>query len=102
MRSKPFRLPKHIRINTHIKYKVVEVDTFDDPLQLGECDQALKTITLKRKMSQKKKHETLWHEILHAMVFESDIKLDDSVEETIIKNVERPLARIMRLNNLLF
>jgi hypothetical protein len=79
---------------------VILVDAFDDPLQLGECCPATKTISLLKKLKGKKLEETFAHEVLHAMNQANKIPLADEWEETLVCMLERPFAQFLRLNNL--
>jgi len=103
MKPKPFKLPKSIRITSRTTYRVRFVESFpEDPIQVGECDFEHKIISIRRKQRASKLEGTFWHEVMHAIVRENKIEIDVDLEEYIIKRCEKPLARIMRLNNLRF
>jgi len=102
-RVKHCKLPKFVRITNRVRYRVRLVDCVDDdPESDGLCHFEIKTIFLRKKLKGRKLQEALWHEIGHAMVRENKVKVDEDLEEYIMKKVERPLARVIRLNNLRF
>jgi len=102
VKLRPFKMPKKVRITSKVHYKVVHVDTFDDIDQVGECCHDSRIISIKKKLSPKRKEEILWHEICHAIVEENKFEISDADEEFIIMNIERALAKVIRLNNLRF
>lgn len=88
------KVPHKVRIKWNVTYYVVWVDKFDDPLCLGLCDQAKKHIYLKKGMAPKVVEETFWHEVIHALEFEHNIKIPhQSVDDLAIS-----LVRLFNLN----
>jgi hypothetical protein len=88
------RIPHKVRIKWNVSYMVVWVDKFDDPDCLGLCDQAKACIYLKKGLPPKVEHEVFWHEVLHALEFEHDIKIPHSA----IYDLAPSLVRLFNLN----
>ena len=69
------KIPSRIKIKNKVVYELVWVDEFADPDTLGECRFDFKQIVLKRNQSERETLKTLFHELLHCLEFERNIKI---------------------------
>ena len=98
------KIPHKVKIKPGVFYHVVWVDKFDDPNQLGWCDDGLgtknkpsngpKLIYLKKGMGIKEAHSIFIHEVLHAIEYEYKIKIPHSV----VYALQEPLAHVLTRN----
>lgn len=78
------------------------VDERLDPDLYGECKPGAKVISINRDANRKQKAETIFHEVLHAILYETGLNhiLEDGHEEAIVRAMEHGLVRSGLLRNL--
>ena len=91
---------KPIRIDS-IEYEVEEKDA---PIVLNgqQCGGMItfseSHIDISSTMSPGMKYVTLWHEILHGMIFHRGLEMSDKMEEKICSALSRGIAQILKDN----
>ena len=88
------KIPHKVRIKPKVSYSIVWVDRFDDPTVMGMCHPDLKQIHIKNGMSKAATLKTFIHELLHAIEFAYEIK----IEHKTIYSLEDPLFYIFAYN----
>jgi len=93
-----------VRIGIY-EYAVIESSEpiiLDKVLCKGLIDYDNLTITIKKDMPEEKKHQTLWHEIMHGIVRDWGVNLDGDNEESKIDWIATGMCQVIKDNPNLF
>lgn len=91
------KLPKTINV-CGVDYQIYEVKEIEhDPGNYGVCVYATSHIEIKKHLSDDRKLQTLAHELLHAIFFESGYKEDS---EEMIERVSTVMYQVLKENDL--
>lgn len=74
-----------------------KVDSKDN--NLGETDGPMRTIKVKKNLTNDIKHETLLHELIHAILYVSGHSelISEETEESIVIAIESGLSQVVRI-----
>ena len=94
------KIPNSVRIGG-VEYTVKrEMDLNDGANMLyGRVDWESSEILLKHDMGQQHSGVTLWHEIVHALLFHSCAKLDEETEERVAEVLGLGLYQVLEDNH---
>lgn len=81
---------------------VKDLSSFDQPnsFMMGKHHEMNTSIEISDKLSKQKRDQTFIHELLHAVVCESGLELDD--EETVVNQMGLVLYQILKDNDFSF
>lgn len=89
-----FKIPKSVKINRKITYKVSLIDSFEDPRQIGECDYDKRLISIKNDLDNVTTFWVFFHELQHALSEENNLNMT----ERQVNGIEVGLSKIAKLN----
>lgn len=78
--------------------KKVDMPLVDNQGCFGIVDNIATVIELKKDNPPQKQAETLLHEILHAILFQFDVELEDDKEEKVVKALAKGLHQVVKDN----
>lgn len=95
------KIPESVRISG-LEYRVKEVPLLTDGLHelSGQIDYRTQTIKLSQAGYPKNgsKALTLWHEIIHGILMDRGLELDDDTEEAVCEAVARGVYQVLQDN----
>lgn len=87
-----------------INYSVKEKDLSDfnnnDSFRMGQCFETKAEIEISERLPTERKNQTLVHELVHAIFFESGIELEN--EEEIVNRIGLILYQVLKDNDFSF
>ncbi|MEX0380452.1 ImmA/IrrE family metallo-endopeptidase [Leuconostoc sp. MS02] len=99
--SKKFKIPKSIKVGAiDYKIEIVHLENNEDgDTLLGHCDYVTNTIQINEKSSKERQEQTLYHELVHAILFESsNVEFEDN--ERLVDSLGLMLHQIIKNNKL--
>ncbi len=90
------KIPTKLRTASRSHYEVLFIESFSNPLQVGECRPDNKQIIIKSSLTDKEKLSCFIHESIHAVNFEYEIGLT----ETQVLKLETAIMKVADLNKL--
>ncbi|MBU7455687.1 ImmA/IrrE family metallo-endopeptidase [Leuconostoc fallax] len=99
--SKKFKIPKSIKVGAiDYKIEITHLDKNDNgDILLGQCDYITNTIQINEESSKERQEQTLYHELVHALFFESsNNEFQDN--ERLVDSVGLMLHQVVKNNQL--